>query len=40
MPEVFKPVGPGIDGDAALASIATALHMSSGPIVGQNIKKV
>lgn len=39
LPEIFKPLGPGIECESALASISTALHMSNGPIVGQSTKK-
>jgi methyl-CpG-binding domain protein 2 len=39
LPDIFKPLGPGIECESALASISTALHMSNGPIVGQTTKK-
>merc|ERR1719225_1225844 len=39
LPKNFKPVGPGVVEDIALASIATSLHINSGAIVGQNMSK-
>lgn len=39
LPDNFKPVGPGIKSESALASISTALHMSNGAIIGQSTKK-
>lgn len=40
LPKNFKPVGPGIVDDIALASITTSLHMNSGAITGQKSSKV
>lgn len=40
LPENFKPVGPGITNECALASISTALHNANGPIIGQTNRKV
>jgi len=39
LPKNFKPIGPGVVDDIALASIATSLHINSGAIVGQNMSK-
>lgn len=39
LPKNFKPVGPGVIDDIALASITTSLHMNSGAIVGQKSSK-
>merc|ERR1712223_263155 len=39
LPKNFKPIGPGIVDDIALASITTSLHMNSGAIVGQKTSK-
>ena len=39
LPKNFKPVGPGVSDDIALASITTALHLNSGAIIGQNTSK-
>ena len=40
LPKNFKPVGPGVLDDIALASITTSLHMNPGAITGQAIGKV
>ena len=40
LPQNFKPIGPGIVDDIALASITTSLHMNSGAITGQKTTKV
>ena len=40
LPKNFKPVGPGVLDDIALASITTSLHMNPGAIIGQPIGKV
>ena len=40
LPKNFKPIGPGVLDDIALASITTSLHMNSGAIVGQKNAKV
>ena len=40
LPKNFKPIGPGVVDDIALASITTSLHMNSGAIVGQKTTKV
>ena len=40
LPKNFKPIGPGVVDDIALASITTSLHMNSGAIVGQKTSKV
>jgi hypothetical protein len=40
LPKNFKPIGPGILDDIALASITTSLHMNSGAIHGQRNTKV
>lgn len=39
LPKNFKPIGPGVVDDIALASITTSLHMNSGAIVGQKTSK-
>jgi len=39
LPKNFKPIGPGVLDDIALASITTSLHMNSGAIVGQKNAK-
>merc|ERR1719400_2602249 len=39
LPKNFKPIGPGVVDDIALASIATSLHINSGAIVGQKTTK-
>jgi len=39
LPKNFKPIGPGVMDDIALASITTSLHMNSGAIVGQRNNK-
>lgn len=39
LPKNFKPVGPGVLDDIALASITTSLHMNPGAITGQAIGK-
>jgi len=39
LPQNFKPIGPGIVDDIALASITTSLHMNSGAITGQKTTK-
>ena len=40
LPKNFKPVGPGVVADIALASISTSLHMTTGAIIGQRNEKV
>ncbi len=40
LPKNFKPIGPGIEDDVALASITTSLHMNTGAICGQKTAKV
>ena len=40
LPKNFKPIGPGVLDDIALASITTSLHMNPGAITGQKNAKV
>lgn len=36
MPKGLKPVGPNVDEVTLLQSVATALHVTSQPVTGQN----
>lgn len=35
LPKNLKPVGPCVDDDTLLQSVATALHLTSAPVIGQ-----
>lgn len=39
MPKGLKPVGPNVDEVTLLQSVATALHVTSKPITGQNASR-